>query len=220
VLQEAVRQKTLKAVFNLPPSEMWREIESRAGLWGVPIATYHDMNFGTWDSFRPGKGIEEATEYAAAMAQGKTEFNILTIAGPRGVGKTHLALAVAWDCITNGYLVFYRQSALLLDELRRCYNLTPQQIQENHELSYEQAMDIFMNKGLLIIDDLGAEKPTEWAAEKLDIIIDHRWLNRLPLMVTTNALSEDLPPRIADRISDVHRAKVVTIVAKSYRRGR
>lgn len=219
VLQEADRQPTSPAVLTLPPSEKQKEIEDRAKYWGIPIATFNDMNFDAWDAKREGKGLEEATEYAVAMAQGKTEFNILTLAGPRGVGKTHLALAVAWDSLMNGFLVYYRQAAVLLDELRYCFSRTPLQIAESHDQSYEQKMDMFMSKGLLIIDDLGAEKPTEWAAEKMDLIIDYRWLNRLPLMVTTNALSEDLPPRIADRISDVHRAKVVTMIAKSYRLG-
>jgi DNA replication protein DnaC len=206
----------MNAVSEIPEGDAQHEIEDRAKYWGIPIATLEDMNFGTWDSQRTGKGIKEATEYASAFSQGKTDFTILTLVGPRGVGKTHLALAVAWNCLMNGYLVYYRQSAVMLDMLRKCFNQTAK---SNLEPDYDWHMDTLMNRGMLILDDLGAEKPTDWAEEKLDMIIDHRWLNRLPLMVTTNALSEDLAPRIADRIADVHRAKVVTIVATSCRRG-
>lgn len=74
-----------------------------------------------------------------------------------------------------------------------------------------------MEVPVLIIDDLGLEKATDWAAEKLDLIIDHRWLNNMALVVTTNALGKDLSPRIADRLRDTKRGRVVQIAAESYR---
>lgn len=214
---EAVRLPSSLAIGELTPEIQWHSMLRRATYGRIPLATFSDMNFGTWDSKRTGTGIRLATEYAMAMAQGKTEFTLLTIAGPRGVGKTHLVIALSWDAIIRGFYVEYRQAATLLEELRQCYSLTPKQI-ERRELSFTEVMESFLNCDILVIDDLGAQKETDWAAEKMDHIIDHRWLNRLPLVVTTNALSEDLPPRIADRLGDIHRGKVVQIVAKSYRR--
>lgn len=70
---------------------------------------------------------------------------------------------------------------------------------------------------LLILDDLGTEKLTDWAAEKLDTLIDHRYIKGLPLVVTTNVPAAQLSPRIASRLQDRRLGKVVTLSGPDYR---
>ncbi|MBA7686736.1 hypothetical protein ES703_95191 [subsurface metagenome] len=115
--------------------------------------------------------------------------------------------------------VLYRQAEALLDEMRRTFDLTPGQARDSNLPTFDMVLANFKRCHLLIIDDLGVEKPTEWAQARLDSIIDHRWLNGVPTVVTTNLKSEDLPPRIVDRLEDRRCSRVVQISATSYRKG-
>ena len=60
---------------------------------------------------------------------------------------------------------------------------------------------------LLVIDDIGAEKASEWTAERLYTIIDHRYANCLPLIVTSNLppskLAEQTGERSASRLAEM-----------------
>ena len=72
---------------------------------------------------------------------------------------------------------------------------------------------------LLILDDLGAHNSTPWAQEKLFQIINHRYNNRLPTVVTTNQRLEELDPRIASRLADIDLSQRFEIPAPDYRSG-
>jgi DNA replication protein DnaC len=52
-------------------------------------------------------------------------------------------------------------------------------------------MESLKDVGLLVLDDLGTERATEWAAQALFQIVNHRYSKRLPLVVTTNLSVED-----------------------------
>lgn len=163
-----------------------------------------------WDQVKVIKEVLDQPVYDLAVP--KTE-NFL--ANDIIVHNTHLALSIAWMCLADGYFVQFRQSATLLDELRRCY--PDGNFEGDVRWTFDEKMNLFKECKVLIIDDLGLEKATDWAMEKLDSIIDHRWLYGLPLVITTNAIGEDLSPRIADRLRDKRVGKVVQIVADSYR---
>ena len=190
---------------------------------GVPPETVEKMRLGTWDAFREGcqesQGLEEALEAVGAMIRGQFDFTCLTLAGTPGSGKTHLALAVAWEWIEAGAYVIYFRAQVLMDRLRGTFDLTPQIARALHERTLEEEIDLLESCHLLIIDDLGAEKATEWTDAVLDRIIDTRWLKELPLIVTTNVKSSGLPPRIVDRLKDRRIGRVITMVASSYRSG-
>lgn len=134
----------------------------------------------------------------------------LFLTGEVGTGKTHLALAILGDLVkknVNGLAVTVPD---LLDELRPS---------ANEEKRAEQ-MQILKTVSLLILDDLGAQKTTDWVTERLFVILNARYANLLPTVITSNTtLKElvDIPgwPRFVDRISEM--ARVVKLTGKSYR---
>jgi len=143
------------------------------------------------------------------IARGNLSWgNFLVLAGPPGIGKTHLAMAIAWEWFEDGFSVLFTRVDDLLDWLRRGYD----------DGSYPQRLESARQSGLLVLDDLGAEHAKDWAGEKIDRIVDWRYVNRLPLVVTTNAKSEDLAPRVGSRLADHSCSVVVQIDAEDYRR--
>ncbi|MFA5053671.1 MAG: ATP-binding protein [Parcubacteria group bacterium] len=117
----------------------------------------------------------------------------LILQGGVGTGKTHLAFAIAGAVLAQGHSVYAHTTPDLLDELRKGYN----------DDSYDARMDDLCNVGLLVLDDLGTERSTEWAAQALFQVINHRYSKRLPLVVTTNLKLEDarqMDARMASRL--------------------
>lgn len=101
------------------------------------------------------------------------------IVGPNGVGKTHLACSIANELIVNGKTVIYGTLINLLSEIRNSYNI------ENN-INELEILKLYKTADLLIIDDLGKEKPSEWGLEKLFTIINSRYENDLSVVITTN----------------------------------
>lgn len=173
----------------------------RLVVWsGVPINTYKTHRLY---NFIIRQGVAGAYQAALNFVSGKAGHHFLTFCGETGSGKTHLALGIAWQWLENDWgLVKYYQAETLLDDLRRGYNET----NPERQYSFDQLMKWLKTVNLLVIDDLGVEKPTEWAAAKLDAIIDHRYLNLGKTIFTTNlgtkALSARGEQRLASRLME------------------
>ena len=103
--------------------------------------------------------------------------------GNTGLGKTHLSLAIAGVVAAKGYSVAYGTAQ---DLLRR--------IENEHFGRAEDAgtLDTLLSSDLLVLDDLGAERSTEYAIEQLYAIVDQRYRSGKPLIVTTNMTLEQL----------------------------
>lgn len=109
---------------------------------------------------------------ARAWAQDPAGRNCVHV-GPVGVGKTHAAVAQARQVVTaDGLDVWIVSAVELLDRLRPGGD--------------DGAADRAASVGLLVLDDLGAERPTDWTAERLAAVIDRRWLDQLPIVATSN----------------------------------
>jgi DNA replication protein DnaC len=112
-------------------------------------------------------------------------------------------------CKEEEYVMYY-QVEELMDTLRHSYD------QDNGE-SFTQKINELESQNLLILDDFGTQKNTDWVLSKLDTIIDCLYINEKNLIVTSNlslkAMGE-ISPRIASRLSS---GKVVTLVGNDYR---
>jgi len=121
----------------------------------------------------------------------------LALVGPSGCGKTHLAVAIANDRIKQGQAALYKTAPDLLDDLRSTFN-------PNRDIPYDESFDMLRNAPLLIIDDLGTQSSTPWAKEKLDQLLNHRYNQQLPTIITTSIPVEQLDDRISSRLSDIN----------------
>ncbi len=186
--------------------ERWERPRDPSIAWLPPLSR-ESMRFHTWGD-RGVPSLSYALYAAKDMARGNlSRGNFLVLAGPTGIGKTHLAVAIAWEWFDDAASVLFSRVDDLLDWLRQGYD----------DNSYHQRLEKLRRCGLLVLDDLGAEHAKEWAGEKIDRIVDWRYVSRMPLVVTTNAKSEDLAPRVASRLADQSCSVVVQIDAEDYR---
>ena len=100
----------------------------------------------------------------------------LLLSGPVGCGKTYAAACIANTLADRGVGVLMTSFPAILKS----------QIPINEIVRESDAYD------LLIVDDLGAERDTDYAAEIVYQVIDHRYKANLPLIVTTNLSREDM----------------------------
>jgi DNA replication protein DnaC len=98
----------------------------------------------------------------------------------------------------------------LLDTLRFSY--------DSENTTFEERFDEIRDAPLLVLDDFGTQNATGWAQEKLFQILNYRYINKLPLVVTTNLDLDEIEARIRSRLADPELVSVVRITAPDYRR--
>jgi len=171
----------------------------------------------TFDTFLPRghamppekqQNLRQAFEEARRYAEDPRGWLILL--GAYGCGKTHLAAAIANQAIGRGQPVLFVVVPDLLDYLRATYSPTS-------PVRYDERFDQVRNAPLLILDDLGTQSSTPWAREKLFQILNHRYVTRLPTVITSNQELEEIDLRIRSRMVDPDLAKIVPILAPDFR---
>lgn len=115
----------------------------------------------------------------------------LLLYGPHGVGKTHLAVGILKAVIrTKGARGFFFETRELLRLVRDTYNRSVE----------ETEMDVLrpvLEADVLVLDDLGAERTSEWVQETLGLVVNTRYNARRPTVFTSNLLdlSDNTDPR-------------------------
>ena len=113
--------------------------------------------------------------------------------GDVGTGKTTLAMLVSKAAIEAGFSVAIYSLPRLLARIRRTYD------GDAGELSYLEFFRRLTSVDLLHIDDLGAEKKSDWVLEQLYAIVDERYAANRSIVVTTNLDHEQLKSQIGER---------------------
>ena len=182
------------------------------------MSNLEELTHLTFDNFQPrgqiGLGaaqadsLERAFNHAQQFAA-KLEGWLL-LQGHYGCGKTHLAAAVANSAVDLGIPTLFLTVPDLLDSLRFSY--------QDPDSTFEERFDDIRRSPMLIMDDFGTENATPWAQEKLFQILNYRYINNLPLMVTTNLDLNQLEGRIRSRLQDPELVTKVKIMAPDFRR--
>lgn len=147
--------------------------------------------------FRAQDVVEEyVEEFAARREAGEG----LYLFGSTGTGKTHLAYAavnalIDHPRIQGGVLAV---SALdLVHAIKRGFDAPrPRSGEEAPDKPGERLSDAAREAPLLLLDDLGAAKPSSWLFEQMHALADHRYRELLPTLVTSNYAPEDLASRV------------------------
>lgn len=138
----------------------------------------------------------------------------LFLTGNVGTGKTHLLAAIidyiarVKKRLTLNFIV-YRNTTSMLNEIRNSY--------ENKD--FKEVIGNFKNCDLLMIDDLGAEKITDWVLDIFFEIIDYRYSELKPIIIASNLtdleIKQKLDERIMSRIYEM--CKGLKLTGKDYR---
>ena len=171
------------------------------------LDAFADKTFASLNPFVPG--LREVLPQILAYAQQPAGW--LSLLGPYGVGKTHLAAAIANDVLGRAQPVLFVVVPDLLDHLRATFG-------PDSTVSFDTRFEQVRTTPLLILDDLGTESATPWAREKLYQLLNHRYNLRLATVITSNLKPGQLDPRIYSRMCDPACGQIITITANDYRR--
>lgn len=187
-----------------------KEIEEkklRSLLEHSNLAALHDKTF---DTFRPRDHLLHPYSCAREYAEHPTGWLILL--GSFGTGKTHLAAAIGNRRLELGEPALFILVPDLLDHLRSSFSPAS-------ETTFDEQFEAVRNTPLLILDDLGTQTTTSWATEKLFQILNHRYILKLPTVITTNAQLDELGDRLASRMADPELSLCISLAGTDWRLG-
>ena len=173
-------------------------LKKASGGWPIP-AKFHGAGIGY---FPPESGRvftpelqaahRAAREYVARLGQPDALVN-LYLAGTPGTGKSHLAAGIVYALQAEGRTAIFAGCADLGARLRAA-------IPDEAEESVPMIVEALTEADLLVMDDLGEERTTDFIEEQFYLILKRRLENERPVVITTNLSGDVLKGRIGDGI--------------------
>ena len=169
----------------------------------------------SFKNFQKRVGVEKAFNIALDFAKNfkqkqETGEGILFYGGS-GNGKTHLAVAIVREVVRQGYSAIFQPAAELQYRLNATYNDSGE--------SEAEIMNGLVESDLTVIDDLGKGKWSEKVEERIYVILDGRYRELRPTVITTNLKLSDLEGYVGNAVFDRLKEMCVFVLnsAKSYR---
>ncbi|HSB13591.1 MAG TPA: ATP-binding protein [Bryobacteraceae bacterium] len=130
----------------------------------------------------------------------------LLFIGDPGTGKTHLAVAALRKLIARGFEGLFYDYQNLFDRIRASYDATSGAADKE---AYRSALDA----EILLLDDLGAHRVTDWVEDTITSIVTYRCNHRRALIATTNLPDPDAGDALVERSADVQGVRYRTSLA-------
>jgi DNA replication protein DnaC len=137
--------------------------------------------------------VGEVRAYVEGLDERLEDGRGLWLFGDTGTGKTTLAMLISKTALERGHSVAIYSLPKLLARIRRTYDSEP------GGDSYLSFFERLTSVDLLHIDDLGAEKRSDWVLEQLYSLINERYEAQRSVLVTTNLPHEELEEQIGAR---------------------
>lgn len=161
-------------------------------------ARFRDRTFDGYIATEPKqvKALTICRDYAENFAEHFEAGRCLLLLGNVGTGKTHLATAIANHIMrTTTATAVYRTVGGILQHIKGSYD-------RESEYSEGEAFAAYTKPSLLIIDEVGATKPTEFELASLFNIINGRYEEQLPTVVISNLPAGELSGALGERCVD------------------
>lgn len=180
---------------------------------------YDGFHFGNYKPQNESQTIALKKAMAFAMEYPAVDRGLIFM-GSVGVGKTHLAVSILKGLTERGFSCLFYEFGSLLKEIQDSYNVNTQ----TSELS---VLAPVLNAEVLVLDELGASKPTDWVRDTMAHVINTRYNEKKFTIFTTNYLDErpnDREETLEDRIGVRVRSRLfemcqtVTVGGMDYRR--
>lgn len=137
---------------------------------------FSNRTFGNFDPRRDSTAFLNCRDYANNDNLFRLKRNSLIIYGGVGSGKTHLAAAIANTLIDRGIPTLFGTFSEHLEHIREEYDHTGQ----------KKYLSMMKNTPMLVLDDIGKERKTEWTQQILFDVINYRYEHLLPVIITSN----------------------------------
>jgi len=150
------------------------------------------------------KAYKIAKRYADTFSERYANGEGLFIEGSYGTGKTHLAAAISLQLINQGIPVICKTSGDMLLDIKKSY--------DDERTNEAQVLEVYKSVDLLVIDDLGKEQCTDWSVSTLYSILNDRYEDMKPTIVTTNYGAEELAKVMTPKGYD--NTKIMAIISR------
>lgn len=143
---------------------------------------YENCHFQSYKVQNPSQ--ERAFRYASKLAMEYPAIDRgLILMGTCGVGKTHLAVSILKALTERGFSCFFYEFGSLLKQIQDSYN-------PNTQSSELKILSNIFDAEILVLDEIGASKPTDWVRDTMAHIINTRYNDKKLTIFTTNYLDE------------------------------
>ncbi|SFY33757.1 ATP-binding protein [Azotobacter vinelandii] len=177
--------------------EARRALERKLGNALIP-RRFQSRDFDGYraDTPKQQKALTTCREYAENFRDHHRTGRCLLLLGKPGTGKTHLSAAIAGHVMRNSNATaVYRTVGSILQHVKGSYD-------RSSDYSEAEVFQSLVTPDLLIIDEVGATKSTEFEQATLFAVINARYEEELPTIVVSNLMPKELPAALGERCVD------------------